>query len=154
MTQPLSFPEFLYARSCPAGTLRVLVLEPDPAMQSVFAAVLSHFGHCAVFSNSTEEALRLLDSSHAGERISVITSDNSDYFSEGMILAEMLRERKIHFGLLIYATHISRRARDVYIKLGVRSILTKPTPAAELMEAIVATACGVSVSEFRLLGYG
>lgn len=124
----------LTSDSAPSGSERILLVEDDPAVRSVAAAMLTSLGYDIVQAGSPREALDLAE--RLGYRFDCLVTDVVMPHMSGRELADVLRERKNNLRVLF----ISGYTDDSTLRHGVATseltLLHKPFSLAEMARKV------------------
>jgi CheY-like chemotaxis protein len=108
----------------------ILLVDDDPTLRTVFAAVLNRAGYLVLSADSAEEALQLLTSNPA--IAAIITDLHMPKMNGSALLNEIVAR-----GIRIPSIIVSGELEELYATVpSLTTVLTKPITGATLLETL------------------
>lgn len=133
IAQQLTLEDFLLKSPLPSGSEKVLVVDDEATITAMLESILSHLGYEVIVTNSSEDALTLLNSPEAFDLL--ITDMTMPYLTGLELIGKALA---IHPDLpVILCTGYSELINEEQARaLGIHNYLMKPLSVYELTMAV------------------
>jgi len=120
--------------SKPPPSHRILLVDDEPGIRDVLAAVLRHHNYGVETASDGWEAWQSL-SSDLG-RIDVVITDNQMPRLDGFTLVQMLRRANFGGKIIVFSSSLTIEKAEILRELGVDAIVEKGSRLVELLTAI------------------
>ena len=139
-------PEASFDLSTPAATtLRVLLVEDNPANQKLATYILQDRGHVVEIAGDGQEAISLAERN----RYDAILMDVQMPGMNGLEATAAIRERErdgSHVPIIAMTAHAMKGDRERCLAAGMNGYLSKPVNAHEMIGLVESLTCGVTLA--------
>jgi CheY-like chemotaxis protein len=116
---------------------RLLLLDDDAAIVSVVRRYFEGKGYEVEFCLAAGEAQRIVESDAPFDAIVCDLHFTPARLSEGLEIVERARLKRPGAALLLFTGAAEPGVREAALRLGADAVVTKPTPLASLLDAVV-----------------
>jgi CheY-like chemotaxis protein len=120
--------------SDPIPVKQILLVDDEPGIRDVLAAVLRHHNYGVETASDGWEAWQSLSADP--KRIDVVITDNQMPRIDGFTLIQMLRKAKFGGKIIVFSSSLTLEKAEILRTLGVDAIVEKGGKSAELLSAI------------------
>lgn len=112
----------------------VLVIDDDASLRTAAERLFAHAGFRVRGAANAREAIASLRRDAPPARAAVVDLELGR--DDGLALVRHLRARRPQIGIVVFSASVDDTTRAALLALGVRAVITKPTPPETLLAAV------------------